>query len=171
MAVLGGAEMAQTIDWKEKAGEVVAKYGARSDALLLILHELQAETNYLPEEALREVALALDIPLAKVYGVVTFYSMYSVKPRGKYVIRICESAPCHIMGAQDVIAAMEEALGIKMGETTKDGLFTLEFTSCLGVCGVAPAVMINDTVHGNLTPEAVKAILAEYREKQGGRSA
>lgn len=162
---LAGKAVEPQIDWKQKVAEIAAKSGRREDALLSILHELQAELNYLPEEALREVALALDIPLARVYGFVTFYSMYSVKPRGKYIIRICESAPCHVRGAKAVIAAMEETLGIKVGETTKDGLFTLEFTSCLGVCGVAPAVMINDTVHGNLTPEAVKELLAAYRER------
>lgn len=160
---------AQSIDWTSKVKEIVEKYGRRPDALLSILHDLQAELNYLPQEALRRVALELGLPLSKVYGVTTFYSMYSIKPRGKYIIRVCESAPCHVMGAQDVIHALEENLGIKMGETTEDGLFTLEYTSCLGVCGVAPAVMINDRVHGNLTPELVAQILAEYKAAEGGK--
>lgn len=150
---------------KKRVAEIVARHGAREDALLAILHDVQAETNSLSESDLIEVARALDIPLSRVYGVATFYSMYSTKPRGKYIIRICESAPCHIMGAEEVIRAFEEALGIKMGETTDDGLFTLEYTSCLGICGVAPAVMINDRVHGNLTPAKVPEILAMYREE------
>jgi NADH-quinone oxidoreductase subunit E len=128
------------------------------------LHDVQADNNSLSEAELLQVARTMDIPLSRVYGVATFYSMYSVRPRGKYVIRICESAPCHITGAQAVIRAFEQALGIRMGETTKDRKFTLEYTSCLGVCGVAPAVMINDQVYGNLTPSKVQEVLANYDE-------
>ena len=103
------------------------------------------------------------MPLSKVYGVATFYTLFSTKPKGKHIIRICENAPCHVLGATAVIEAFEEELGISMGGTTHDGEFTLEHTSCLGVCGVAPTVMIDDTVYGNLTPERVPLILREYR--------
>ncbi|NLK09044.1 MAG: NADH-quinone oxidoreductase subunit NuoE [Firmicutes bacterium] len=142
--------------------QIVSQNGAKEEALLQILHDIQADDNSLSEAELLQVARALDIPLSRVYGVATFYSLYSVQPRGKFIIRICESAPCHIVGARAVISAFEEALGIKMGETTTDGKFTLEATSCLGVCGVAPAVMINDEVYGNLTPDKVVEVLAEY---------
>jgi len=140
--------------------QIVSRYGANEEHLLQILHDVQADDNSLSEAELIQVARAMDIPLSRVYGVATFYSMYSVRPRGKFIIRICESAPCHITGAQSVIRAFEQALGIKMGETTKDRKFTLEYTSCLGVCGVAPAVMINDRVYGNLTPDKVQEVLS-----------
>ncbi len=159
---------AQSIDWTSKVREIVADHNGRPEALLDILHDIQGELNYLPPEAMRRVALEMGLPLSKVYGVATFYSMYSTKPRGKYVVRICESAPCHVMGAREVIAALEENAGAKVGETSPDGLFTLEFTSCLGVCGVAPAVMVNDQVHGNLTPESAAAVLDEYRSRERG---
>jgi NADH-quinone oxidoreductase E subunit len=149
---------------QERVLDIVSKYEAKEDCVLQILHDVQADNNSLSEAELIQVARAMDIPLSRVYGVATFYSMYSVRPRGKYVIRICESAPCHITGAQAVIRAFEQALGVKMGETTKDRKFTLEYTSCLGVCGVAPAVMINDQVYGNLTPAKVKEVLANYDE-------
>ena len=149
---------------KERVLGIVSAYETKEDCLLQILHDVQADNNSLSEAELIQVARAMDIPLSRVYGVATFYSMYSVRPRGKYVIRICESAPCHITGAQAVIRAFEQSLGIKMGETTEDRKFTLEYTSCLGVCGVAPAVMINEQVYGNLTPAKVQEVLATYNE-------
>ena len=129
-----------------------------------MLHAVQKETGYLCDEVLTQVADKLNLPLSKVYGVATFYSLFTVKPKGKHIIRVCESAPCHIVGAQEVYRALEENLGIKAGENSPDGLFTLEFASCLGVCGVAPAIMINEDVYGNLTPEMIPGILAKYRE-------
>lgn len=131
--------------------------------LLPILHAIQAELGYLPESAMAQVARALKIPLSKVYGTATFYSLFATHPKGEYVIRICESAPCHIQGAQEVIEALEKELGIKVGETTPDRKFTLELASCIGVCGVAPAIMINEQVHGNLTPAMIPGIIARYR--------
>jgi NADH:ubiquinone oxidoreductase subunit E len=95
--------------------------------------------------------------------VATFYSLLYTKPKGKYTVRVCESAPCHVQGAQEVVDTLVRELGVSFGETTPDGLFTLEKVSCLGVCGVAPAVMIDDRVYGNLTPETVAAVLQEYR--------
>ncbi|NPV53327.1 MAG: NADH-quinone oxidoreductase subunit NuoE [Firmicutes bacterium] len=143
--------------------DILAKYGRRSDALIDILHEVQDAQGFLTNDSIIKVADALDLPASKVYGVATFYSMFSVKPRGRNIIRICESAPCHVLGAPAIISALEKELGIKMGETTGDEKFTLEYTSCIGVCGVAPAIMINDVVYGNLTPDKIPHILSEYR--------
>lgn len=151
---------------EERVLRIVSQNGAKEDSLLQVLHDVQADDNSLSEAELIQVARAMDIPLSRVYGVATFYSLYSVHPRGRFVIRVCESAPCHITGARAVIGAFEEALGIKMGETTKDRKFTLEYTSCLGVCGVAPAVMINDRVYGNLTPQKIPEVLADYDEDE-----
>ena len=148
----------------EELEPIIAEYKDQPGGLIPVLHAVQRKTGYLCDEVLTKVADQMDIPLSKVYGVATFYSLFTVKPKGKYIIRVCESAPCHIVGAQDVYKALEEQLGITAGENSEDGLFTLEFASCLGVCGVAPAIMINDEVYGNLTPEMIPGILAKYRE-------
>ncbi|MEW5867308.1 MAG: NADH-quinone oxidoreductase subunit NuoE [Bacillota bacterium] len=144
-------------------GEILQKYSWSKDALVAVLHDVQKAAGCLSEEALAEIASGLDIPISKVYGVATFYTLFSVKPKGEYIIRVCENAPCHVLGAKAIVGALEKELGISMGNTTPDGKFTLEYTSCLGVCGVAPAIMINDAVYGNLTPERVPVILKEYK--------
>jgi NADH:ubiquinone oxidoreductase subunit F (NADH-binding)/NADH:ubiquinone oxidoreductase subunit E len=132
--------------------------------LLPNLHAVQAICgNWLPLEALRLVAQGWDIPYAYLYGVLSFYTMFSIAPRGKYLIRMCESPPCHILGAESMLEALQSELGVKVGETTPDGLFTLELTACLGVCEVSPAMQINEVVHGRLTPERLRNILADYR--------
>lgn len=150
---------------EERVKAIINGHAGDASALLKVLHAIQDldGVNYLSEQELILVAEGLNVPLSKVYGVATFYSLYSVKPRGRHIIRVCENAPCHVVGAAEVIQALQELLGIKVGETTSDGNFTLELTSCLGVCGVAPAMMIGDDVHGNLTPEKLNSILAEYR--------
>ncbi len=132
--------------------------------VLPILHAVQNLCgNWLPLEALQLVAKELDIPYGYLYGVMTFYSMYSVTPRGKFIIRLCESAPCHVNGAENILDALKEELGIQVGETTADGLFTLEHTACLGTCEVSPAMQINEVVFGNLTAARVKEVLENYR--------
>jgi NADH:ubiquinone oxidoreductase subunit E len=128
------------------------------------LHALQEiYGNYLPEEAVRQLAEGLRIPVNQVFGVATFYTMFSMRPRGKNIIRVCESPPCHLMDAQSIIEILEDELGIGIGETTRDGCFTLELTSCLGVCAVAPAMMVNGEVYGNLTRDKIPEILNRYR--------
>lgn len=139
--------------------DIIRKHGNTGDALIPILHETQKALGYLTEEAMRQIAGELNVPFSKVYGVATFYSLFSTQAKGKHIIRLCESAPCHIGGAPEILKAIEDELGIRVGQTTPDNKFTLEFTSCLGVCGVAPAIMIGDTVYGNLTPEKVKEVL------------
>jgi len=147
--------------------EILNKYGKSKDNLLYILHDIQDNNpqHYLTDEDLKAVANWLNLPYSYVHGVATFYSMFSLKPRGKYIIRVCESPTCHLMGSSDVIIELAKTLGVGIGETTKDGLFTLELTSCIGVCGVAPAMMINEEVFGNLTPERVRQIIEEKRRE------
>ncbi|MGQ9780376.1 MAG: NADH-quinone oxidoreductase subunit NuoE [Bacillota bacterium] len=147
---------------------IIARHGGEASKLLPILQETQRRYGYLPEEAMQRIADALGLPVAKVFGVATFYSLFAVAPKGKHVIRVCENAPCHLRGAEEVFAALEEELGIKPGETTADGLFTLEQTSCLGVCGVAPVMMVDEVVYGNLTPTRVREIIANYRRAAAG---
>ncbi|HHF53118.1 MAG TPA: NADH-quinone oxidoreductase subunit NuoE [candidate division WOR-3 bacterium] len=151
-----------------KREEILKKYTPELENILFILHDLQDNNpqHYLSKEDLQAVADYLNVPYSYVHGVATFYSMFSLKPRGKYIIRVCESPACHLMGSSSVIYELAKLLGIGIGETTPDGLFTLELSSCLGVCGVAPAVMINDEVYGNLTPEKIRQIIEEKRREK-----
>ncbi len=153
---------------REEIKKILTKYEPKEENLLAILHELQdsKETHHLTKEELIEVSNYLKLPTSYIMSVLSFYSMYSIKPRGKYVIRVCQSPPCHHVGAVNIAKELMRVLGVSFGETTKDGLFTLEFTSCIGVCGVAPAMMINDEVYGNLTPEKIQSIIEELRRKK-----
>ena len=151
--------------------ELLERYPASTEYLLELLHDLQdAEPkNYLTPEALEAVAEHLEMPLSEVISTATFYSMYSLKPRGKHIIRLCESPPCQLLGAESLLDYISEQLSVGVGETTEDGVFTLETTSCLGVCGVAPALMIDEEVYGNLTKESVlKAVEAVRRDDATG---
>jgi NADH-quinone oxidoreductase E subunit len=143
--------------------EIVEKYKEEKTPLLCVLQEVQERFRYLPRNVLGYIAKKMNIPASTVYGVATFYSFFETAPVGEYVIRVCKSTPCHVQGAFSVLKALKRELGIKEGETTRDGKFTLEVTSCLGVCGVAPAMMINDVTYGNLNDERVREILALYR--------
>jgi len=152
-----------------KVKEIVRKYDKKRENLLQILHEIQDNNpqNYISKEDIDILSKEIGIPISDIAGTASFYSMFSFKPRGKYIIRICASPPCHIMGAETIFEVISGELQIKKGETTIDGLFTLEETSCLGVCAVAPAVMINDTVYGNLTGDKIKKIIAQIKKKEG----
>ncbi|MCD6472467.1 NADH-quinone oxidoreductase subunit NuoE [Candidatus Aerophobetes bacterium] len=136
--------------------------------VIALLSEAQRESkhNYITEEKLKLIAQEAGLSYSEVYGVATFYSLFSLKPRGEYIIRVCDSGPCHLMGSRSIFEVLEEELKIKVGETTPDGKFTLEETSCLGICDEAPAMMINEKVYGNLTPQEIKKILKRLREKK-----
>jgi len=148
--------------------EIINKYGNKRENLLQILHDIQNQSlqNYISEENIKTLSEKMQIPVSDIKGTASFYTMYSFVPRGKYIIRVCESPPCHILGAQSIFDAVEKKLGIKEGEITKDGLFTLEATSCLGICGVAPAMMINDEAYGNLNEKKINEILEQIQEKE-----
>ena len=157
-----------SVDVKETVKRIYEEVKAKSledgDMLINVLHAIQDHfNNFIPPEAAEELSELMNLPPSKIYEVLTFYTMFSTKPRGKYVIRVCQSTPCHVTGGREVIEALKETLGIDFGETTEDGLFTLEYSSCLGLCGVAPVMMINDMAYGNLTPERVKAIIEELK--------
>ncbi len=144
--------------------ETCSRFRATKGGLLPALHEVQRLCgNWLPLEALKLVSQGMDVTYPYLYGVLSFYTMYSTQPRGKYIIRICESPQCHILGVDNLVEVLKAELGIAVGETTGDGLFTLEHTACLGVCEVAPAMQINEVVHGRLTADRIKGILADYR--------
>lgn len=143
--------------------EIIAGYKDMPGGIIEAYHAIQKVYNYIPEEAVAEAAQAFDMPKADAWGVATFYSYFQVGERGRYVIRICESAPCHIAGAEQVVAALEKQLGIKMGETTADGKFTLEFAECVGQCQATPVITINCKPYGDVTPDKVGDILAQCK--------
>ncbi len=144
-----------------KIQEFVDQHGNCRESLLQILHDIQdaSDDNSLHREALEELATIMNIPVAEIISTASFYTLFSLAPRGRHIIRICVSPPCYIMGEENILAAIQEKLQIKMGETTEDKMFTLEPTSCLGACGVAPVCSIDDEVYGNLTGEKVQNIL------------
>jgi NADH-quinone oxidoreductase subunit F len=144
--------------------ETCSRFRPVKGGVLPALHEVQDLCgNWLPLEALQLVSQGLEVPYPYLYGVLSFYTMFSTSPRGQYLIRMCESPPCHIWGADNLLEILQAELGIKVGETTSDGLFTLEHTACLGVCEVAPVMQINEVVFGRLTPERLKGVIADYR--------
>lgn len=149
-----------------KVASIAAKWRDRPDMLIPVLHEVQAVAgNGIPKDVAATVSREMRVPLSQIYGVETFYAFYSTKKRGKVLIRLCKSAPCHIKGAKEVLEVFEKALGIKAGETTADGELTLETCECIGVCDVSPAALVDDTVYGNLSPESVRELISLLRKK------
>lgn len=143
--------------------EIIASYAGKPGGIIEAFHAVQREMSYVPVEAVAEAAKIFNMPVSQAYGVATFYSMFSVDQRGKNVIRICESAPCHVAGAAEVVAALENELGIKMGQSTADGKFTLELTECVGQCQATPVITINGKPYLDVNPAKIPAILAEYK--------
>jgi NADH-quinone oxidoreductase subunit E len=135
--------------------------------LIPILQAVQGEFRYLPEEILTYVAVALDLSPAKVYGVATFYGHFSLEAKGKYVIKVCDGTACHVKGSSPLVAALREELGLDAKrKTTPDLLFTLETVSCLGACGLAPVLVVNEEVHGLATPETARGIVRAIHRKE-----
>ena len=137
--------------------------GKNHKEVLELLQEAQSKTGFLSAEAMAKVAKELAVSKSDVYGVATFYSFLSTKPLGRNVIRVCKSLPCHLKGGQAVIESITREIGVKPGETTADGKFTFTLTNCIGECEKAPAMLINDDVHGDLTPAKIAKILKAYK--------
>jgi len=150
----------------EDISKLIDKYRGSHGGLIPLLQEAQDQAGYLSRETLEQIAEGMKLSLAKVLGVTTFYSQFHLKPRGKNIIRICMGTACHVRGGASIMAKLEEELGIKTGETTKDLEFTLESVACIGACGLAPVMSINDDIHGKLTPEKIPEILAKYRRQE-----
>lgn len=145
--------------------EILKKFKPDMINMLGILHELQNSNpkNYLKEDDLKAVAEFLNTTYSHVYGVATYYTMYSLKPRGRYIIRVCNSPVCDMEGAGSALKIVEELLKIKVGETTADGLFSLEHTECLGRCSIAPGMLIGEDIYGELNREKIVKILGKYK--------
>ena len=146
-----------------KIKEICDRYVGEETPLMMILSDIQNEYGYIPLEVQEIVSEKTGISVAEIYGVVTFYSFFSLKPKGKYVIGCCLGTACYVKGAQNIIDKFSEILGINPGETTDDGLFTLDALRCIGACGIAPAVSVNGTVFPKMTVDGVKKIVDQYK--------
>lgn len=153
-------------DVREKISSICESFNNNPGELINVLHQTQDFLGYLPAEAQEVIAQELKIPTAKVYGVVSFYSFFSMIPKGKYPISVCMGTACYVRGAEKVLEEFKKELGIAVGETDKDGLFSLNSLRCVGACGLAPVVLVGDKVYGRLSPEDVKGIIQEYKSAQ-----
>lgn len=144
------------------ADEIMARYQYRDAALIAILQDIQKRFNYLPQNLLRYVALRMNVPLTRVYSISTFYKAFSLKPRGKHLINVCLGTACHVRGGLKILERLERELGIKNEETTYDEKFSLKSVRCVGCCGLAPVIVIDNEFHGNLTQEMIPKILSRY---------
>ena len=147
--------------------EICDRYTDEPTPLMMILSDIQNEYGYIPLEVQELVSARTNISVAEIYGVVTFYSFFSLTPKGKYIVGCCLGTACYVKGAQQIIDKFSEVLGIKPGDTTADGLFTLDALRCIGACGIAPAVSISGQVYPKMSVDKVKAIVEEYRAKEG----
>ncbi|MBE6551878.1 MAG: NADH-quinone oxidoreductase subunit NuoE [Ruminococcaceae bacterium] len=150
-----------TKEQETKLYESIAAHKHIDGCLMPILQDAQNIYGYLPIEVQKMIADALDIPLSEVYGVATFYGQFSLSPKGEYVISICTGTACYVKGAKPIVDEVEKELGIKVGETTEDGKFSIQDTRCLGCCGLAPVLLVNEKVYGRITEKDVKGILEE----------
>jgi len=149
--------------WKS-INEIIEKQREKPGALIPVLEEVQGITGYLPEQIQRKVAEGLNIPLAQVYGVVTFYSFFTMKPRGKHQVRVCLGTACHVRGGHQIEKELEQDLGIMPGEVTQNREFSLDVVRCLGACGLAPVMMVGDDTYKQVKPVTLNQILNRYRE-------
>jgi NADH-quinone oxidoreductase subunit E len=146
------------------------KYQGERGALIPLLQSAQESYGYIPESAIDHISEVVAIPAAEIYGVITFYAQFRLKPMGKNIIKICDGTACHVNASSAIIKTIENELRITNDETTDDGLFTLQKVACLGCCSLSPVVMINEETHGRLTPKKVQQLLKEYRERTQGEA-
>lgn len=160
-------ELSRRLDTLEA---ILAKHNHRRTALIAVLQEIQSSYRYLPEDLLHYVASALGLSSATVFGVATFYAQFSLEPKGKYVVRVCDGTACHVKNSQVVLNAVRKKVRLTEGQaTTPDQLFTVETVACLGACGLAPVMVINDRVHGQLTSEAAEMIIDELIKREAAQ--
>ncbi len=147
---------------EEKVQQVIAKYKGTDGALIPVLHEVQEIIGYLPLEVQKVISEGIGVPVSEIYGVVTFYTQFSINPKGKYKIGVCLGTACYVKGSGDILEKIKQIIGIDVGECTEDGKFSLEATRCIGACGLAPVITVNDDVYGRLVVDDVEGILAKY---------
>ncbi len=153
-----------TKEQEAKLMEVINRYKGTDGALIPVLHEAQEIYGYLPAEVQAIISQNLDVTMAEIYGVVTFYTQFTTQPKGKYKIGVCLGTACYVKGSGDILNKIKEKLGISEGECTPDGKYSIDATRCIGACGLAPVMTVNDDVYGKLTVDDVERILAKYSE-------
>ncbi|SHI25522.1 NADH-quinone oxidoreductase subunit NuoE [Desulfosporosinus lacus] len=146
----------------DKIAEIIDQYKNREGSLIQVLHMAQTVYGYLPMELLKFIAKRMDIPLSEVSGVSTFYPVFSMQPRGKHTIKVCMGTACYVRGGKKLVDRLENMLGIQVGETSEDRKYSLEVVRCLGACGLAPAMMIDETIYKQVNPDKLNSILAKY---------
>ena len=151
---------------KKEVEELLTKYERHKDNLIQILNEVQEKYGYIPPIAQLTISEYLSIPMAEIYGVITFYSRFTLKPKGKYNISVCLGTACFVKGSQVILDRVKSTLHIEEGETTKDGKFSLDATRCVGACGLAPVFTVNDEVYGKATVKKLDEVLEEYSKKE-----
>ena len=144
--------------------EIIRAYPAEQRYCLAMMQDIQRRYNDIPREGMEAIAAYLGVPLAKLYAMTTFYKAFSLTPKGKHIVKLCDGTACHIRGGLKLLEGVQRLLGIEPGQTTKDGLFTLELVNCLGSCAIAPVILIDDKFYGRLTPDQLPAIFAAYQE-------
>lgn len=149
---------------REKAQKIIEKYKGDPTSLIAILLDYQENFNYLPREALEEISKTMEIPLPRIYSIATFFKAFSLKPKGKHSIHVCMGTACHVKGADKVAEKFERELGIKEGDTTPDLMFSLHKVYCVGCCGLAPVVMVNEDVNAKVTIQKVPSIIKKYKK-------
>lgn len=149
----------------EEMNSILEKYSKDKSNLIQILNEVQENYGYIPKYSQISISEYLDIPLAEIYGVITFYARFTLKPKGKYNIALCLGTACFVKGSEKVLDKAKEILKIDVGETTEDGKFSLEATRCIGACGLAPVFTVNEEVYGKATPELMEKVIAEYKNR------
>lgn len=147
---------------REELKAILTKYQGQKGSLIPVLQEVQSLYGYLPKDAIKYVAKELNVPASEVYGVITFYSQFHLNPRGRNIIKVCQGTACHVRGGKAILGHVQDSLNIKPGETSEDLRFTLEIVACIGACGLAPVIMINDDTHGRLTTDVLDEILSKY---------
>lgn len=135
----------------------------KKSSLIIILHKAQEIFGYIPEEVQEFIAEKIEVPVSKVYGVVSFYNFFSMEPKGKYPISVCTGTACYVRGAEKILEALQKEFGLKLGGVTEDGLFSLDSLRCVGACGLAPVMLVGKDVHGKVKPEDVKKIIENYK--------
>ncbi len=160
----GGCSCSENQNEFPDIANLIDLYQDKEGSLIQILHAAQDIYGYLPLKLQEFIAVSMDVPVSEVTGVTSFYSFFSTKPRGKHTIRVCLGTACYVRGGKKIIEALMDKLDIKVGDTTKDGMFTFEIARCIGACGLAPAMMIDSKVYKQVTPQKLNRILAEYND-------
>ena len=150
---------------RKETKEILSKFKKSKDYLIMILEEVQSKFGYIPQVSQMEISEYLDIPVAEIYGVVTFYSRFTTKPKGKYNVSVCLGTACFVKGSKAILERAKQKLGLEEGETSKDGKFSLDSTRCVGACGLAPVFTINNEVYGKATVKKLDEVIDEYMKR------